>query len=91
MELLEVKKIIIGNKEYPIKKSLRAMIEFETIAGHSIANIETLKDVAIFFYCTIKAGGLDLSYEDFLDAIDEYPEKINEFSSIMMSKEEKKK
>lgn len=90
MKLLETKTIKIGETDYPVKMSLRAMIEFEQISGHSISIIESLQDITIIFYCTVKAGGAAITYEQFMDLIDDKPEALKAFSDVMIEKSEKK-
>jgi len=90
MKLLEEKKIKISGTEYPLRMSYRAMIEFETISGHSISTLESIKDVTILFYCTLRAGGSDMTYEQFMDLIDNQLGIVNEFSALMAVNEEKK-
>jgi hypothetical protein len=90
MKLLQIKDIKIGDQDYPIKMSTRAMINFEEISGHSIATIQTLSDITILFYCTIKAGGATMTYEQFMDMIDDKPESIKAFSDAMIEPTEKK-
>ena len=70
MKLLKDKSVKIGEKEYPIRMSVRSMINFEELAGHSIATINTLSDISILFYCTVVAAGEKLTYEQFMDMID---------------------
>mgnify|MGYP001279711435 CR=1 FL=1 len=90
MKLLETKTIKIGEKEYALKMSIRAMIEYEQISGHPISTIETLSDITIIFYCTIKAGGLNVTYDQFMDMIDDKPEALKAFTDTMIEKVEKK-
>lgn len=90
MKLLEEKKIKIAGREYPVRMSYRAMIEFEAISGHSISTLESIKDVTILFYCTLKAGGADMTYEQFMDLIDNELGVVNDFSALMAVNEEKK-
>jgi hypothetical protein len=90
MKLLQVKNIKIGDTDYPIKMSIRAMIEFEQLSGHSISIIETLEDITIIFYCTVKAGGSVLAYSEFMDLIDDKPEALKAFSDVIIEKNEKK-
>jgi hypothetical protein len=90
METLETKIVKIGNVEYPLKRTIRAMIDYEKLSGHSVANIKTLEDIAIWFYCTFKAGGSKLTYEEFLDFIDDKPESLKAFTDAMLEKSEKK-
>jgi hypothetical protein len=90
MKLLQTKPIKIGDKEYPIKMSIRAMIEYETLSKKSISVIETLQDITTIFYCTVRAGGADMTYEQFMDLIDDKPEALQAFSDLMIEKTEKK-
>jgi hypothetical protein len=83
MKLLEAKNVKIGETEYPVKMSVRAMISYESLSGHSITKVESVEDVTKLFYCTIKAGGSELSYEQFLDLLDDNPGAIAEFSNVM--------
>lgn len=90
MELLKKKVIRIGDKEYPMKLSVRAMIEFEDMAGKSLSQMETIKDVTIIFYCMLKAGGLTLGYDQFMDLIDDNPDALKEFNEVVFDKTKKK-
>ena len=90
MKLLNAKSVKIGEQEYPIKMSIRAMIEFEATSGHSISKIESLKDITILFYSAVKAGGLDIDYPKFMDLLDDNPEAITAFSEVMADPEGKK-
>jgi hypothetical protein len=91
MKLLGEKKIKIGDKEYPLKMTYRAMIEYEKLAGHSIDKTESLADVTYLFYCTVRAGGADITYDQFMDLIDDKMGILNEFSSLMSVSGEKKR
>jgi hypothetical protein len=95
MKLLQERKIKIGDRDYSLKMTNRAMMEFEEISGHSISIIETLRDITIMLYCCLKAGDrkeFALSYEEFLDLIDEEASVIKDFTDIMLDpvSEEKK-
>jgi hypothetical protein len=91
MKLLQEKTVKIGDTEYPIKMSTRAMINYEALSGHSISTIQSLSDITILFYCTVKAGGSELTYEGFMDLIDDKPESLTAFSDLMIEPTEKKK
>jgi hypothetical protein len=90
MNLLEEKTIQIGGKDYKIVMSIRAMMNFEKLSNHSIDQIRTIEDTVMLFYCTVKAGGADLTYDQFLDLIDDKPEAIKAFTETMIEKTEKK-
>ena len=66
------------------------MINFQKHANKPIDNMSTLEDITIYFYYTMKAGGYDKTYEDFMDLIDDKPESITAFTKAMTIKEEKK-
>lgn len=83
MELLESKIIKIGDKDYRIKMTIRSLINYEKITGHSVSQIDTLEDMIAFFYCVFKAGGNDISYEAFIDLIDDKPESLTDFTQSM--------
>jgi len=91
MELLESKNIKIGDKEYPVKMTLRSMINFQKHTGKSIDEMSTLEDVTVYFYYTFKAAGSELSYDEFMDIIDDKPDAITAFTDAMTVKIEKKR
>lgn len=91
MKLIQEKKIKIAGIDYPVKMTIRAMIEFESMSGHSIGTIETLKDITQLFYCTLKAGGRDITYDQFMDLIDSEAGILNEFTALIADSVEKKR
>jgi hypothetical protein len=42
------------------------------------------------FFCAIRAGGAELSYDEFLNLIDDQPEILKVFSGTILEQEEKK-
>lgn len=71
--------------------SIRAMIDFENMTGRSIFKVQdTLSDVSVLLFCTLKAAGMDLPYEAFMDLIDDKPEVLTQFSEIVSEGTEKK-
>jgi len=91
MKLLEEKSIKIGDKEYPMKMSMRAMIEYEKLSGKTINEITTIEDITFLFYSTIKMGGAKFTYDEFLDLIDDKPESLTAFTDAMIVESEKKR
>jgi hypothetical protein len=91
MKLLEDKKIKIGDQEYLLKMSIRTMMRFETLSGHSIGEIKTLEDAIMLFYCSAKSGGLDVTYDQFVDLIDDKLDCLKEFSDWAMVGDVEKK
>lgn len=84
MKLLEDRKIKIGDREFTAKMSMRTMITFEKLSGHSIDLISTLEDAIMLFYASIKRSAGELTYDQFLDLIDEDMEALNEFTQWAM-------
>lgn len=87
-----MKTITIKDKEYKIKYSIRALFIFEQITGKPF-KIETLLDNYIFFYSMILANNKDevLDWNDFLDALDDNPNLLEEMNEIVISKEKQDK
>lgn len=93
-------KITIQNKEIELKYSFRAMMIYEKIAGESF-NPKGLTEIMVYMYSIILASDreLTLSFDDFMNWIDENPNALNEFSmwltsiitknSVLNDKEEK--
>lgn len=63
--------LIINEKEYKVKYTIRGLFIFEQITGKPF-EIKTLLDNYIFFYSLILANNPDnpLQWEEFLEAID---------------------
>ena len=78
-----MKLITIKNKEYKIKQTLRALFIFEQITGRPF-EIKTMLDNYIFFYSVIIANNPDniLDWDDFIDALDESPNLLTEFTEL---------
>jgi hypothetical protein len=97
MKLAEVKKVKVGDLEFPVKLTIRAMIDYEALSGDSILNLDGTEKSMKFFYCTAKAGSKAegkefMSYDEFLDAIDEdFTEAITNFSQALFEVGDTKK
>ena len=78
-------KIQILGREIELKATFRAYLIFENKTGKSFQQISTLGDALTFFYATIlgSAKTTDISFDDFLDFIDENPNVVIEFSQWM--------
>lgn len=74
-------KIQINDREIELKYSFRALIIYENIQNKTFAP-QTMTDVLVFFFCTIVGSDRDvqLSFDDFLDMIDQNPNLVVEFS-----------
>lgn len=92
MKLLDNKIVKVGEIEFPIRITNRAMIEYEALTGSTIDKLKGTEQIIKFFYCTAKAGAKALgkafiyTFEDFLDTIDDYYEDvITEFTKALTS------
>jgi hypothetical protein len=90
MNLIETKKVKVGDRVFPVRITARSMINYEELTGKSISTIDGTKDILQFFYVTAKAGakseGTEFKYtfEQFLDLIDDYyTEAITNFSEAI--------
>lgn len=74
-------KVQFNNQTYTLKYSFRALMIYENITNHSF-NPKGITDVVILFYSILVASAKDtnLSFDDFMDWLDENPTSINEFS-----------
>lgn len=81
MKLLKIKTIKIAGKEYPFKLSVRAMIEYENMTSQSVSSLNTIEDIVRMFYCGLKAAGTDVTYDEFLNMVDDDPFIITDFIS----------
>lgn len=72
--------ITIKNKQVTLKYSLRAMMMYENVTGTTL-NPSGLTDIITFYYCVVLSSSKDysISFEDFIDWLDENPDSIKEF------------
>ena len=80
--------IKIREQEVELRYSMRAIFQYENILG--AFNPKSLSDFATFFYCVVCSSNKDinLTFDEFIDFLDEDPSKITEFaewlSNVMM-------
>lgn len=81
----------INDIDYNIKFNLRSMLLFEQITG-KIFEIKTLTDEYILFYACILANNKDtnMTFDGFLNHVDEHPELFIEFSEILKAENERR-
>lgn len=79
-------KINIKNKTVELKYGFRAMLIYEQIQGKSFEP-KTIGDVVVFFYSIVLGSTKDfsLTYDDFLDWLDDNPSAVTDFSLWMQS------
>ena len=72
--------VIIKDRSYPIKYTVRAMLIFEQNCKKAFT-LETLTDQYNFVYALILANNKEctLTFDDLLDAIDESPRIMEDF------------
>ena len=73
--------ITIRQKQVELRYSMRALFQYENITGQSF-NPKTLQDFCTFFYCVLVSSNkdLDLTFDEFVDYLDEDPSKMSEFA-----------
>ena len=78
--------IVIKNKEVSLKYSFRALMIYENITQKSF-NPKGISDVVVFFYSVVVASTKDttLSFDDFIDWLDDNATAINDFSVWLTS------
>lgn len=79
-------KVTIKNKEIELRYSFRSMMIYEKITGTSF-NPKGVTEIMIYFYSSILASdkNIDLSFEDFMNWIDENPNALNDFTMWITS------
>lgn len=78
--------ITFNGKTYTLRYSFRALMIYENITNKSF-NPKGLSDVIVFFYAILVSSAKDttLSFDDFVEWLDEHPTAINEFSEWLTS------
>ena len=74
-------KVRIKEQEVELRYSMRSLFMYENITGQSF-NPKSLQDFCTFFYCVVCSSNkdLDLTFDEFIDFLDEDPSKMNEFA-----------
>lgn len=87
-----MKEITLNNKVYKVKYTIRALFIFEQITGKSF-KLETLLDNYVFYYSIILANNPDnvIDWDEFIDALDNDPKKLEEFGKVLSDEEKKDK
>lgn len=75
--------IKIGDKDWKLKYSIRALFLYERITGKSFEMV-SLEDQVIFFYCILLAQNPDfMTFDEFCDAIDSGKLNVNELNKFV--------
>lgn len=83
--------IEINGTTYNLKYSIRAYIYFEQIVGKPFA-VNNLTDTYILFYSFLMASNRDtfkMTFDDFLDVVDEDPSLIKQFNEFFKAESDK--
>lgn len=78
-------KITIKDKEIELKYTMRSMLMYENITNKTFAP-NTMNDIVTYMYCVVLASTKDysISYDEFIDYLDENIDVVNEFSQWLM-------
>lgn len=84
--------ILINGKEYKIKYGIRAMLISEQITQKPFS-LENMNEQLVFLYSCLLAAdnSLSMSYEEFLDAVDEDMSIIIRFGKYLAEQQKKEK
>ena len=84
--------ILINGKEYPIKYGIRSMLIQEQITQKPFS-LDNMNEQLVFLYACLLAANneLTMSYEEFLDAIDEDMTIIIRFGEFLAEQQKKEK
>lgn len=84
-------KITIKNKVYKVRYTFRALMLFEQITS-KMFSIDNLTDQITFFFCLLLANNPDdkLTYEEFIDALDDDSTILNQFQKFLADEAEKR-
>lgn len=84
--------ILINGKEYPIKYGIRSMLIQEQITQKPFS-LDNMNEQLVFLYsCLLAADNeLTMTYEEFLDAVDEDMSIIIRFGEYLAEQQKKEK
>ena len=87
-----MKTILINGKEYPIKYGIRSMLIQEQITQKPFS-LDNMNEQLVFLYACLLAADneLSMSYEEFLDAVDEDMSIIIRFGQYLAEQQKKEK
>ena len=81
--------ITINDKTIKLKRTFRSLIAYESAMGQAF-NPKTISESIMYFYCVIIASdtNLELSYDDFMDWLDDNPKTLQEFTQWLIEQTE---
>ena len=76
--------ITIKDKEIKLKKTFRSVIAYEQ-ATQKPFNPKTISETIMYFYCVVIAStDIEISYDDFIDWLDENETAVKEFTEWLV-------
>lgn len=81
--------ITIKDKTITLKRTFRSLIAYESATGKAF-NPKTVTESIMYFYCVIIASDmeLELTYDEFMDWLDENPTALQEFTQWLIEQSE---
>lgn len=81
--------ITIKDKTINLKRTFRSLIAYESAMGKAF-NPTTISESIMYFYCVIIASDttLELTYDEFMDWLDDNPKVLNEFTQWLIKQAE---
>lgn len=81
--------IKINDKEIELKQTIRSLLMYENIQGHSYQP-NSLNDVLLYIYCVVVASSKDytLDYDQFIDWVDEHPDELSQIVQFIQQTEQ---
>ena len=81
--------ITIKDKTITLKKTFRSLIAYESATGKAF-NPKTITETIMYFYCVIVSSdlNLELTYDDFMDWLDDNPEALQGFTAWIIEQSE---
>lgn len=90
-----MRELTIGEKSYPCRVTMGAMVRFKRAAGKDVSEIgeKDVSDLILFMWCCVvsacKADGVafDMEFENFADCME--PDTLDAFLGVMQAEEKK--
>ena len=81
--------VTLNKREYQLKQSFRSLMTFEKMTGKNAFEVNSsMNDSLTLFFCMVKEANretFNLTFDEFLDAIDDQPEALTQFNAFMLS------
>lgn len=74
--------ITIKEKTYKVKYGFKALMIYERIEGSAFTP-NSLSNMITFFYSCLLASNSEITFDEFVDYLDENPNALNEFAEYL--------